>query len=568
MKAFGIGCLELAIVWVIVGCGLHWLFQDRFTPPGPKYGAILGGMFVASGWGLFRNALQAREQVALIRRSLMGDWPRDGAACAAVGPAVTLGQPLLTPFQRKPCVLYSYELSRTDRVQVRSSKGSRTETRRTVYLSGIAMVPWEVRSHSGSIKVVGFPVPDQFPVHKFAATRFASLLRSFHSETEFTDVGKWEVGKMIDHAKAILTEDDGQLRQDLRFEEATLVIESQGGLEGCELVEQYIPIDESICVLGSYDGLRGGLVNRLSQGGLQALPGDAQLGMVILRTRSRFYGGLAIILVALGTLGSFGLLTLRENSHGLRADRDQAQAAALVTAMEAEDIDAMAAVLKQGASPNVVDNQDRPILHGVTSQAMFDLLVEHGVSLEAPDAYGRSPLLAAMSSRNSPLVQLLLKAGVDVNRAQEGWGRVPLEVAFDRGDKELMLQLRELGATGKLVTRQSGQPLTDVITAQFVQLLQTYSEALDSLDASVVESVTDQWPQEYFERVQRGLYSQTRPVTWQVEEGYVHEDVATVIAVGQSRSGGLERYVITFIRRENRWRIRRDHWDERHEFAF
>jgi hypothetical protein len=153
MKAAARGCLELLVVWAIVG-GVSYAayFQGRFTPPGPFYGSLAAGMLMACAWGLIRNGLQARGQVELIRRSQAGQFPRDGASYAAIGVAVPLGESLHTPFQKKRCVLYSYDLSKTEKVRIKRAGERRTETRRAVYLTGQAS-PGRMGTHAAGSRL-------------------------------------------------------------------------------------------------------------------------------------------------------------------------------------------------------------------------------------------------------------------------------------------------------------------------------------------------------------------------------------------------------------------------------
>ena len=166
------------------------------------------------------------------------------------------------------------------------------------------------------------------------------------------------------------------------------------------------------------------------------------------------------------------------------------------------------------------------------------------------------------------LADWLLEAGVDVNRGQVDWGRRPLEVAYERGYQELAEQLIQRGATGVFVTRQLGEPLTGEAAAEFAAILARYGQGLNDADVDAVRSVTDSWPQDYFDSVQRGLYAQTRPTAYRIDAGYIDGDAATVIATGPSLRGIPERYVVTFVRRGDGWRIRRDHFDERMDFTF
>ncbi len=567
MKALGKGCIEFLIVWTLAALGLYYAFQQQFTRPGPMWGAVIGGFLVAGSWGLIRNALQARSQASLVRRALAGEWPRDGAPFAAIGQPVALRETLQTPFGNRPCALYSYELSRTDSLRVRTNRGHRTERQRLVFLSGVAMAPWAVRTRSGDVAVLGFPIPDQYPETKLSLRERGGRLRSYVDETKFTTVGKWEIGKMLGYARALIIEDDGQLRQDLKFAEADEILNDPRALMQCDLIEQFIPLDKPVCVIGKFDQSQRGLVNDWSKGGLQAIPGNAEQGMKSLQSLARSRFVFAVILAALGIGGGFGLLAIRENSTGIRQIRAEASAEIVLAALETGDPAVLEAAFQQGASSSSVDTQGQPIILSVSSLELLDVFVRHGASLETVDSVGRPLLLRAIDVGNQPMVEWLIAAGADVNHGQGPTGRTPLESALDRGQVEMVAILRSHNARAVFVGPGDGEPIGDD-AADFVQCLNEFSQAVNSRDGNRAAAYCDDWPDDYFVSVDRGLYADMQPKVWQMESGFRNAEAATMIATGLNARGIPERYVVTFVQRGGRWLIRRSYWDERHAFAF
>ena len=51
------------------------------------------------------------------------------------------------------------------------------------------MTQWAVRTRAGDIKVIGFPIPDQFPEDTLSAEERATDLRQFNEQQTFTDIG-------------------------------------------------------------------------------------------------------------------------------------------------------------------------------------------------------------------------------------------------------------------------------------------------------------------------------------------------------------------------------------------
>ena len=79
-----------------------------------------------------------------------------------------------------------------------------------------------------------------------------------------------------------MAEDDGQMQQDVRFEEAQYAFGTPGGLKGCMIVEQYIPVDETVTVIGCYDSQKSGLQ-------INSARVDCRLSRAMAKRRSRCY---------------------------------------------------------------------------------------------------------------------------------------------------------------------------------------------------------------------------------------------------------------------------------------
>ena len=536
MFALARGCSEFFLIWALAGFGIYYLYTPGFTSPGPLWSGVIGGFFLAGGWGLMRNALVVRQQAALVRDSLNGDMPIEERPFAAIGRAVAVNAPLLTPFRKRSCVLYSYELAE-DRVnRVRSGGKTQTQKQRIVHFSGMAMTEWAVLTKNGPVRVCAFPVPDQFEEVVIDTNSQYARIREYCDETDFTRVGKLDFGKMLNVAGAVLRESSDQLREDLWFDGADEILNDLAMLRQCRLIEQAIEVDQPICVIGKFDRMHNGLINDLSSGGLNVLAGEPSQAIRQLRSTAAYYLFFALVMVLLGSLGSYAFLRLRERDLIAKqpvVDRGEE----LVAAFEKGDWD------------------------------RFSNLISEGVSPDARDSVGRTLLLAAIDKGKELEIDRLLDAGADVNASQTGWNRRPIEAAFDRGKFDLVARLSTQGGTGELVDRQTGQPLNDE-REDLETLLRQYTRALDESDASLIRSISDGWPADFFESVGRGLYKDTRPIEWKCGEGYRANDLATFIAEGQTRRGVTERYVITAKLFDQSWKLRRVFWDEFSSFQF
>ncbi|MCB0324146.1 MAG: hypothetical protein KDD69_11260, partial [Bdellovibrionales bacterium] len=83
--------------------------------------------------------------------------------------------------------------------------------------------------------------------------------------------------------------------------------------------------------------------------------------------------------------------------------------------------------------------------------------------------------------------------------------------------------------------------------------------ALDSSDGAAARAITDQWPEDFFESVSRGVYANAR--------GNARELLGVLVKNGTAMAfttafGATDLYVYTFKKREGVWKIRRESFDE------
>jgi ankyrin repeat protein len=115
------------------------------------------------------------------------------------------------------------------------------------------------------------------------------------------------------------------------------------------------------------------------------------------------------------------------------------------------------------------------------------LLLTAGVELNATDAKGRTPLLIAIESRDSKMVDFFLNAGADVNIVDNGYPP-PLEVALSQGDLPLMKILIDLGADVNATDRSGKSLLLKAVTSKNSDALQLMLKSGAILKASREEA--------------------------------------------------------------------------------
>ena len=91
---------------------------------------------------------------------------------------------------------------------------------------------------------------------------------------------------------------------------------------------------------------------------------------------------------------------------------------------------------------------DKNLIESVKRDAWAAVLgfLARGASPDAADASGGSALIWAVARNNGVIVNILLDAGADVNKADQG-GMTPLKLAIDKGRDEIAVTLKAAGAT-------------------------------------------------------------------------------------------------------------------------
>lgn len=128
------------------------------------------------------------------------------------------------------------------------------------------------------------------------------------------------------------------------------------------------------------------------------------------------------------------------------AARDSSGETALMRAVGKSDVERVGILLQAGADPNAVDAGGRISLHLARDYDVAMTLISAGAEINRPDQNGRTPLMTAVSSGKTELVELLLLSGAKLEHA-DGRGRTALTVAAVRTDVEMVLLLLRFGAS-------------------------------------------------------------------------------------------------------------------------
>ena len=355
----------------------------------------------------------------------------DGTLVVAAGPIRPLGAPLTSPFSGQPCVAYEYEV--VQRGPARSGETSSPGAD----IAGFAMAASAIDTSGASVRLLGFPILDQFPQSRDSGPDVAARARQYAASAPFETMrglGKLQMFASFDDA---LADADGAVRKDFRLTDEAIPFERR------TLGERIVRVGEEVCALGRYDAEKRALVpsgatlNRLWPGT------PAKVRRTIVATaRSQAVLGFTFFAVSHAMLGAAFYMS---ETRYAREPEDR-QASAIRSAIQDNDVAALERVVRQGASPNARDTFGDAVLLDVREPAMAAALVRLGANVNVrhrDDA--DTPLIRAARMGNVELVRILLAAHADVH-ARMSDGATALSEAIRGGQQDVIPLLRAAGA--------------------------------------------------------------------------------------------------------------------------
>ncbi|HET7218435.1 MAG TPA: hypothetical protein VFJ02_10315 [Vicinamibacterales bacterium] len=261
------GCILSLAIWLVLAAAYFVFFNRCFEWPGNLIAAFFGSIFGAAMLGAVGQlALGWRDRRAFARAGRR-ERPEGGQLAIIEGPIRPLGEPLTSPFSGQPCVAYEYEI--VDRR--RAGKRQRTDRHEVV---GFAMASCAIDTPDGSVRLLGFPLLDDFPKRERGDRATRARAESYVASTPFEEmhgVAKLNLVAALDDA---LADADGVVRKDLRLTADPISFEHK------TLGERVVRADEQVCAAGLYDATlhalkpRGTTLTRLWPGGLAAARRD------------------------------------------------------------------------------------------------------------------------------------------------------------------------------------------------------------------------------------------------------------------------------------------------------
>ena len=207
---------------------------------GLALGLIAGGAGVLGVLLAYWNVVDW-SNLAIIRRSMnQGDSPfEDGTVIAFEGRTCTDGPPIYPPFSATPCVAYTYVVSG----QGYARQGER---RRVELAQGFHLVKTRIDGGSKSLALGSFPNVEDDLREDLKGAECRAQLEALHQRLskDVASAGQRERHATLLAARAAEVD---ELHHDF------LMAPLDGDADGLTIEQEILPVDETVCVVGTYD---------------------------------------------------------------------------------------------------------------------------------------------------------------------------------------------------------------------------------------------------------------------------------------------------------------------------
>ncbi len=245
------GCAIAFALFAVVFGGYYALLRGRVEFPADLVLALMGSIGLLILVSSLKQCVFGSGDVGVLKRAEQGLSLEDGRKEAVWGPIEPLGAPLVAPFSGRPCVAYEYDAKKPDGVD---SEGDRSPGGSAI--SGLALVPSVIRSGRGDVRLLGFSLLEKFASRDVSREPGAlERARGYADSASFSQMGLMKIGSLLSQMDDALTDDDGAVRKDFRFEDPARL-----HLDACALTEKVIAPGDTVTAVGIWDASRGGLV--------------------------------------------------------------------------------------------------------------------------------------------------------------------------------------------------------------------------------------------------------------------------------------------------------------------
>lgn len=244
MKGCAISGLLQLLAWLGTGAGIILLLERRCgIPPSQSFApALIIALLIVIAAGLLFGAARVLRERAQLSAAARGERPVDGRRSVIAGTIHAIGDPLTAPLSGKRCIAFRYDISQW-------FSGGKSGQRLAVLCDGVALCPSEVRTLSGSYKLLAVPALETAAESLDSSAKRRAAEHLAHA----TFTAAPEPFKRPELEKE-WSDDDGAYRRERRY------TTNEINLDDCVMTEQIIANGAAVAVFGRYSAARGGIV--------------------------------------------------------------------------------------------------------------------------------------------------------------------------------------------------------------------------------------------------------------------------------------------------------------------
>ncbi len=241
--------------------------------------------------GIYSNV----RELSLLRRS-NNPKVKDGERVALTGYVRSLQETLVSPFTKKPCVSYSYEVSRTVR-------GGKSSSQQKEY-SGNVQVPSTLRTNMMDVRLLGLMEGDMesFDESEEEDQQIVQNAYEYLSSRQFQPNMK-SISEAWSSAKKLMTDNDGSILEEVKITDDPL------DLSGRKLEEWCLEINQPYSIVGVWSSAQNGSISDpFGKGTITVLKGDATEATKTMRGKIGCLIVVAIVVIAILNAVAYGFL--------------------------------------------------------------------------------------------------------------------------------------------------------------------------------------------------------------------------------------------------------------------
>ena len=210
------GCLVALFVWAALIGGYYWWFESVFKPPATYIAAGVVGFMTLCGLASLNTGRRAWRDWSLLSVARHGMPMVNGKVVAVSGTIHPVDLPLKGPFSGADCVACEYDLGSRPQGNS-SSEGSAGSD-----YAGFLMVPCVIRTALGDVRLLGFPLMEGFHAAMCCRLRDSQNAREFLTTTQFEDRTGIKMITTLGAFGEIWTDDDGAVQKNMQLRKPSL----------------------------------------------------------------------------------------------------------------------------------------------------------------------------------------------------------------------------------------------------------------------------------------------------------------------------------------------------------